>query len=235
MAGSEIKVMWERILNYTITEQKTSNIHEFLKAHGYSSSLIRAIKEDTEGIRLNGEPVLARTLLTPGDQLAIRITETKFSENIVPSDLPLSIVYEDPDLLVINKPAGMPIHPSQGNYDNTLANACAWYFKEKGEPFVYRCINRLDRDTTGLLIIARHLYSASLLSAMMATPGNPPGMIWHLPRESSRKTESSLLQLPEKRVLPSSAWSILNMVNMPAPITAGFPSQIQIRSTLWLP
>ena len=135
--------MWERILNYTITEQKTSNIHEFLKAHGYSSSLIRAIKEDTEGIRLNGEPVLARTLLTPGDQLAIRITETKFSENIVPSDLPLSIVYEDPDLLVINKPAGMPIHPSQGNYDNTLANACAWYFKEKGEPFVYRCINRL--------------------------------------------------------------------------------------------
>lgn len=110
MAGSEIKVMWERILNYTITEQKTSNIHEFLKAHGYSSSLIRAIKEDTEGIRLNGEPVLARTLLTPGDQLAIRITETKFSENIVPSDLPLSIVYEDPDLLVINKPAGMPIH-----------------------------------------------------------------------------------------------------------------------------
>ena len=116
MAGSEIKVMWERILNYTITEQKTSNIHEFLKAHGYSSSLIRAIKEDTEGIRLNGDPVLARTLLTPGDQLAIRITETKFSENIVPSDLPLSIVYEDPDLL----------------------------------------------------IIARHLYSASLLSAMMA-------------------------------------------------------------------
>lgn len=233
MAGSEIKVMWERILNYTITEQKTSNIHEFLKAHGYSSSLIRAIKEDTEGIRLNGEPVLARTLLTPGDQLAIRITETKFSENIVPSDLPLSIVYEDPDLLVINKPAGMPIHPSQGNYDNTLANACAWYFKEKGEPFVYRCINRLDRDTTGLLIIARHLYSASLLSAMMARREIHRN-IWHLPRESSRKTESSLLQLPEKRVLPSSAWSILNMVNMPAPITAGFPSQIQIRSTLWL-
>ena len=234
MAGSEIKVMWERILNYTITEQKTSNIHEFLKAHGYSSSLIRAIKEDTEGIRLNGDPVLARTLLTPGDQLAIRITETKFSENIVPSDLPLSIVYEDPDLLVINKPAGMPIHPSQGNYDNTLANACAWYFKEKGEPFVYRCINRLDRDTTGLLIIARHLYSASLLSAMMAR------------REIHREYlalatgiipeyEPSLLQLPEKRVLPSSAWSILNMVNMPAPITAGFPLQIQIRSTLWLP
>ena len=90
MAGSEIKVMWERILNYTITEQKTSNIHEFLKAHGYSSSLIRAIKEDPEGIRLNGEPVLARTLLTPGDQLAIRITETKFSENMT-THLPMPV------------------------------------------------------------------------------------------------------------------------------------------------
>lgn len=160
--------MWERILNYDITEQKPSNIHEFLKAHGYSSSLIRAIKEDPKGIILNGQPVLARTILTASDRLQIRITEEKSSENIVPSDLPLSIVYEDEDLLVINKPAGMPIHPSQGNYDNTLANACAWYFRQKEEPFMYRCINRLDRDTTGLLIVARHLYSASLLSAMMA-------------------------------------------------------------------
>jgi len=82
--------------------------------------------------------------------------------------LPLEIIYEDEDLLVINKTAGMPIHPSQGNYDNTLANACAYYFQQKGEPFTYRCINRLDRDTTGLLILARHAYSASLLSSMVA-------------------------------------------------------------------
>ena len=160
--------MWERILNYTITEQKTSNIHEFLKAHGYSSSLIRAIKEDTEGIRLNGNPVLARTLLTPGDQLAIRITETKFSENIVPSDLPLSIVYEDPDLLVINKPAGMPIHPSLNNYENSLANGLMWYYTQQGKPFIFRCTNRLDRDTSGLTVIAKHLISSSILSSMGA-------------------------------------------------------------------
>ena len=69
--------------------------------------------------------------------------------------------------MVINKPADMPIHPSQGNYDNTLANAVAYYYAQKGEPFTYRCINRLDRDTTGLLILAKHMYSASLLSDMV--------------------------------------------------------------------
>lgn len=61
----------------------------------------------------------------------------------------------------------MPVHPSIGNYDNTLANGVAWYFKEKGQHFVYRCINRLDRDTTGALILAKNPYSAAVLSAQM--------------------------------------------------------------------
>ena len=94
--------------------------------------------------------------------------EETSSEHIVPVPLPFPIVYEDEDLLVINKPSGMPIHPSQGNYENTLANAAAYYFASQNIPFTYRCINRLDRDTTGLLIIAKHMYSASLLSNMVA-------------------------------------------------------------------
>ena len=76
--------------------------------------------------------------------------------------------YEDEDILVINKDAGVPIHPSQGHYDNTLANAVSWYFHEKGEAFTYRVINRLDRDTTGLLVLARHMLSACILSEQMA-------------------------------------------------------------------
>lgn len=166
MAGSEIKVMWERILNYTITEQKTSNIHEFLKAHGYSSTVIRRLKQTENGICKNGIWARVYEPLAPGDILTLVLREEASSENIVSSPLPLPIVYEDEDLMVINKPAGMPIHPSQGNYDNTLANACAYYFQQKNEPFVYRCINRLDRDTTGLLILAKNLYSASILSGM---------------------------------------------------------------------
>ena len=101
------------------------------------------------------------------DTLTITISENESSENIVPTALPLDIVFEDEDLLIINKSADTPIHPSQGNYDNTLANAVAYYYAQKNEPFTYRCINRLDRDTTGLLILAKHMYSASLLSNMV--------------------------------------------------------------------
>lgn len=161
--------MWKWTLQYRITESDTySNIHELLKAHGYSSTVIRHLKETENGIQRNGVWSRVYEPLCSGDTVTILLTEEASSENIVPTPLPLDIVYEDEDLLIINKPAGMPIHPSQGNYDNTLANACAYYFQQKGEPFTYRCINRLDRDTTGLLILARHAYSASLLSSMVA-------------------------------------------------------------------
>lgn len=161
--------MWKRTLQYRITESDTcSNIHELLKAHGYSSTVIRHLKETENGIQRNGVWARVYEPLASGDTVTILLTEEASSENIVSTPLPLDIVYEDEDLLVINKSAGMPIHPSQGNYDNTLANACAYYFQQKGEPFTYRCINRLDRDTTGLLILARHAYSASLLSSMVA-------------------------------------------------------------------
>ena len=66
-------------------------------------------------------------------------------------------------MLVINKPADMPVHPSINNHDNTLANAVMYYFQKKGEPFVYRCINRLDRDTSGLLLLAKNMFSAAVL------------------------------------------------------------------------
>ena len=71
------------------------------------------------------------------------------------------------DLLIVNKPANMPIHPSLGNYENTLANGVSYYYAQKGEEFVYRCVNRLDRDTTGALILAKNALSAAILSAQM--------------------------------------------------------------------
>ncbi len=161
--------MWKRIFNYTISPaDNCQNIYSFLKARGFSSTVIRHLKETENGIQKNGVWARVHDSLDPGDTVTLILVEEASSENIVPTALPLDIVYEDDDLLVINKAAGVPIHPSQGNYDNTLANACAYYFQQKKEPFTYRCINRLDRDTTGLLIVARHCYSASLLSNMVA-------------------------------------------------------------------
>ena len=115
----------------------------------------------------NGAPVNKKEKVLPGAVYTIDLLDPQPIE-AVPQNIPLDIVYEDEDLMVINKPAGMPIHPSMGNYDNTVANALAWYFQEQGLPFVFRCINRLDRDTSGLTLIAKHYVSAGILSAMVA-------------------------------------------------------------------
>ena len=158
----------KRIFKYEINEiAANKTVYLFLKEHGFSSAIITHLKRTENGILLNNNWAYVRDILHKGDMLTIQLIETDSSDNIVPSPLPLHIVYEDEDILVVNKSADMPIHPSQGNYDNTLANAVAYYYKQKGKAFTYRCINRLDRDTTGLLIIAKHMYSASLLSNMV--------------------------------------------------------------------
>lgn len=168
MEGDQIKLM-RRTLTYTIHPGLAGmTIQSFLKQQQYSSQVITHLKRTPDGICRNGVWARVHEVLQSGDILTISIVEETSSEHIVPAPLPFPIVYEDEDLLVINKPAGMPIHPSQGNYDNTLANAAAHYFAVRKIPFTYRCINRLDRDTTGLLIIAKHMYSASLLSNMVA-------------------------------------------------------------------
>ena len=160
--------MMKRILTYTIQEEYDNcTLLSFLKSMHYSSPVITHLKRTENGILLNGAWGRVRDLIHTDDILTITIVETEGSANIVPSPLPLSIVYEDEDLMIINKSSDMPIHPSQGNYENTLANAVAYYYAQKNEPFVYRCINRLDRDTTGLLILAKHMYSASILSDMV--------------------------------------------------------------------
>lgn len=156
-----------RVLTYEMTaEQAGMKVGDFLRKNGYSRHVIIHLKKTENGILLNGEWAYVGQFLKEGDHLEIRIIEEESSEQIVTAELPLNIVYEDEDLLIINKPADMPIHPSINNYDNTLANALMWYYQQKGETFVYRCINRLDRDTTGLLIVAKNMLSGGILSDM---------------------------------------------------------------------
>ena len=158
----------KRIFTYNISREcDGETILSYLKTKQYSSQIITHLKRTENGILLNGVWGRVRDVLQENDILTITLIESESSENIVPTPLPLDIVYEDDDLMVINKTSDMPIHPSQGNYDNTLANAVAYHYAQKGDKFVYRCINRLDRDTTGLLILAKHMYSASLLSNMV--------------------------------------------------------------------
>lgn len=159
----------KRILTYSITAtDHEKNILDFLKSRGYSHAILTHLKKTKQGILLNQNWARTRDVLHEQDQLTVQLIETTPSSNIKPIPMPLSILYEDEDLMIIDKPSNMPIHPSQGNYDNTLANGLCWYFSQREEPFICRCINRLDRDTTGLLIVATHMLSASLLSGMVA-------------------------------------------------------------------
>ena len=156
-----------RIITYTIKNTENSlRVEQFLRRHGYSYQNLTQLKKMPESILINGTWSYMKTLLTEGDTLTIHIQENQSSPNIPPVELPLDIVYEDDDLIVINKSAGMPIHPSLNNYRNSLANALMYYYTRQNKPFIFRCTNRLDRDTSGLTVIAKHLVSSSILSQM---------------------------------------------------------------------
>lgn len=159
----------ERKLSFPISEKDTNlTIHEFLKMQGFSSQNIIELKKMPRSILINQEWVHVNYRLSAGEELMIHIQEQNSNDKILPINLPFPIIYEDEDIAVINKPADMPIHPSQNNYENTLANAAVYYYEtERDTPFVFRCINRLDRDTTGLTILAKNMYSASVLSGQM--------------------------------------------------------------------
>jgi len=157
----------KRIFEYLAAPEDSGlTIETFLRSRGYSRHILTHLKRTENGICKNRAWAYTNQLLHTGDLLTVTLLEETSSEHIVPVPMALSIVYEDEDLMVLDKPADTPIHPSINNHENTLANGIAWYFSNRNIPFVYRCINRLDRDTTGLLIIAKHMYSAALLSRM---------------------------------------------------------------------
>lgn len=158
-----------RVLHYTIPACTThQSIESYLTLQGYSRPILIHLKKTPGGVLLNGKWAYLNTVLCGGEHLQIILAETGSSNQIVPVALPLSIVYEDADLLVVNKPANMPIHPSKGNQEHTLANIVCDYFNRQNTPCTFRCVNRLDRDTTGLTILAKHMLSSALLNRAMS-------------------------------------------------------------------
>lgn len=140
----------------------------FLQAElGLSARLLSRLKATPCGILLDGKPVTVRATLCEGSTLTLAIdTPSDRPSGIVPTALPLDVLYEDAHILVCNKPGNMPTHPSHGHYTDTLANAVAYHARaDKG--FVFHPINRLDRNTSGVVLIARHALAAQRLAAAM--------------------------------------------------------------------
>ena len=132
-----------------------------------SGAMTRHLKFSEGGILVDGRHVTVRHVLSEGELLFLAVEDREDQEKLIPVSLPLDVVYEDDDLVVPAKPSEMPTHPSHGHHEDTVANALAYRYQEAGVPFVFRPVNRLDRNTSGLLLIARNRIAAARLGQAM--------------------------------------------------------------------
>ena len=152
-----------RELNYTHKGEEKL-VREILKSHfGFSKGVITSLKTDS-GMFVNNEPVTVRRIMKENDILTIKLPDEK-SENIVPVEMELDIIYEDEDILVVNKPSGMPTHPSIRHFTDTLANGVCYMYKDRD--FMFRAVTRLDRETSGIVLIAKNRNSAHKLGEQL--------------------------------------------------------------------
>ncbi|QZY53825.1 RluA family pseudouridine synthase [Crassaminicella profunda] len=129
-----------------------------------SSRLVRKAKRK-KNIRVNGNRISFHATLRRGD--LVEVTMEEEPNQFEPQDIPVEVVYEDVDLLIVNKQPGIVVHPTRRHPIGTMANAIVHYMREKGESFKIRFVNRLDRDTSGLIIIAKNPYTQQELSKQM--------------------------------------------------------------------
>lgn len=158
----------KRILIFVVeTQEDGKTIREFLKKCAiFSEKEIRALKFRENGICVNGERKRVTYVLKKGETLELSIEEEeKGSHQMVRLDCALDVLYEDQDIFVVNKPAGILVHPVGGHYEDTLSNMAAAYFEKKGEHVVIRPVGRLDKDTSGAVLFAKNRIAAARLSA----------------------------------------------------------------------
>lgn len=128
-----------------------------------SARTLAKLKRTFGAILLNGKPARAVDFVKQGDIISIEIP-SGVSEGVVPVELPLNIVYEDKYLIVLNKPPFMPVHPTKVHQEDTLANGLSYYAQSKGEHYTFHAVNRLDRNTSGLVMVAKDRHTASIMS-----------------------------------------------------------------------
>lgn len=133
---------------------------------GISTKMLSRLKNDECGIVVNGKRVTVRYVLHTGDLLSLQDSDRE-AGHVIPRELPLTFLYEDDDVLLVAKSPDMPTHPSHGHLDDTLANALVYHYKVRGVPFVFRPVSRLDRNTSGVVLIAKNKIAAARLDGAM--------------------------------------------------------------------
>lgn len=153
-----------RTLEYTIGERYDgAKLYSFLKGFVHlSSKLIRSLKRTENGLLINGEHARTIDLVKIGDTVTVNIPEDE--KTAVPGSVMPEVIYEDDDVLVVNKPPYMPIHESHNHQGDTLANSVCGYLSKKGKCCSFRAVGRLDKGTSGLVVCALNSHAASRLS-----------------------------------------------------------------------
>lgn len=160
LANDSGQELWEHYRVVADRGQTLLRVDKFLVARIENISRNRIQQAAEAGcILVNGKQVKSNYRVKPSDVVTIVMDRPKYENEIIPEDIPLNIVYEDSELLVVNKPAGLVVHPGHGNYTGTLVNALAYHFKDNPEYDVndprMGLVHRIDKDTSGLLVVAK--------------------------------------------------------------------------------
>ncbi|MDD6209522.1 MAG: RluA family pseudouridine synthase [Bacteroidales bacterium] len=162
---------------------------------------------DAGCILANGNSVKSNYKVKPLDIISIMMDRPRREIEIIPENIPLDIVHEDMDLMVVNKPAGLVVHPGHGNYTGTLLNAIAWHLKDNlsfnsNDPRL-GLVHRIDKDTSGLLVIAKNAEAKTHLSAQFfnkTTQRKYLALVWGIVKEDEGRIEGNIGRHPKERL-----------------------------------
>lgn len=143
-------------------------VRDFLKKQHISAALCTRLKQRDDGILLNGTRVTVRAVLHEGDVLSLALYDAEPNPKIRPLAVAVEVLLETPEFVAVNKPPYMPTHPSHGHYDDTLANALVYHYRAAAYCFSPRFVNRLDRNTSGVVLVAKHAHAAAQLAGQIA-------------------------------------------------------------------
>ena len=183
-------------------------IDKYMSEHVQHSSRNRIQKAADSGfIQVNGKPVKSNYKVRPGDVITLMLDRPHYDTTIEPEEMPLDIVYEDDQLMVINKPAGLVVHPGCGNFHGTLVNAVAWHLRDlptydPNDPSV-GLVHRIDKDTSGLLVIAKTPEAKTELGAQFFnhdTHRSYNALVWGNFAEDTGRIEGNIGRDPKDRL-----------------------------------
>lgn len=188
--------------------QQLLRIDKFLIDHLKDTSRNRIQLAARAGfVHVNGKPVKSNYRVKPLDVVTILLDRPRFETTIEPENIPLNIVYEDEDLMIVNKPAGLVVHPGCGNYTGTLVNAVAWHLRnnknyDPNDPAV-GLVHRIDKDTSGLLVVAKTAEAKTKLGVQFfnkTTQRCYNALVWGNFQENNGRIEGNIARNPHDRL-----------------------------------